>query len=134
MQRRCRRFLQEILLIKKDLPEGRSFSILASNAGVGSEAAVDGQDDTGNSGGHLVICEEEHTAQKFSGVNKAAHGGTRQDLAGTGLGGTILIEQQCPVLVGYDKTGSDGITADAGACKWVASHWVKLEMAAFAPE
>ena len=85
------------------------------HAGVSSEAAVDGQDNAGDSGSELVVGQEQHAAQQLVGVNETAGGSTGQDLGGTGGGGAVLVEQQSAVLVGHDEAGSDGVAADAGA-------------------
>ena len=104
--------------LEKPAPEGRLLNVSERlHAGVCSEACVDGQDNTGNSGSKLVVGQEQHAAQQFSGIDKAAHGGTVQNLGGTGSGSAILVEQQSAVLVGNQEAGSDGIAADAGAGK-----------------
>ena len=46
------------------------------HAGVSSEATIDGQDHAGNSGGELVVGQEQQTAQQLSGIHETAHGST----------------------------------------------------------
>ena len=56
------------------------------HAGVSSEAAVDGQDNAGDSGSEVVVGQEQHAAQQLVGINKAAHGVPAMILAERAVG------------------------------------------------
>ena len=107
---------------------------LLSHAGVGGEAGVDGQHHAGDGAGGLVVAQEEHTAQQLAALHEPVHGGARQNLGGAGGGGAVLVEEELPVLVGHQEPGAMALQRMPVPAKWVASHWVKLEMAALAPE
>ena len=70
------------------------------HTGVGREAAVDGQHHTGDEAGCFVIQQEEQTALQLTVFTEATHGGSGKDLAGTGRGCAILLEEETSVLIG----------------------------------
>ena len=89
--------------------------IKGSHTGVGGETAVDGQDNAGDKAGCFVIDEEQQAAFQLAVFAEAAHGGSGKDLAGTGRGRAILLEEQASVLIGNEEAGGNGIDADADA-------------------
>ena len=80
------------------------------HAGVGGEAAVDGQAYAGDEPGGVVIQQEQHrTHQVLLAVAEAAHGGAVQNPLGAGGGGAVVVIQQLGVLLGGEEAGGDGV-------------------------
>ena len=103
-------------------------------AGVGREAAVNGQHNAGDEACSLIIQQEQQAAGQILGLAEAAHGGAGQDLLGALGGGAVLIEQQGLILLGSKEAGSNGVDTDVALGEVDSQPLGKLLTAAFAPE
>ena len=87
------------------------------HAGIGSEACVHRQHNTGDSAGGLVVAQEQRSAQQLVSIHKTAGRCAIQDLGRASGRSAVLIEQQSLILSGYQEAGGNGIAADAGTGK-----------------
>ena len=97
----------------------------ASDAGIRREAAVDGKDNAGDEGCGVVIEQEQNRADQLLRLAEAPHRGRGKDFAGARRGRAVRVPQ---------KPGAMALTRMPILEKCTASHCVKLEIAAFAPE
>ncbi len=84
------------------------------HAGIGREAAVDGNRHAGDEACGIVVEQEQHrAAELLFAVAEAAHGRSGQDLARAGRGRAVRVEEQRRVLLGGEEAGGDGVDANA---------------------
>src|SRR5690606_20058913 len=85
-----------------------------SDAAVGAEAAVDGDDDARDEA-RGVGREPEHRAKQVIRLAEAVHRRVGDDLlAARGEISGFLVYQQIAVLFSQEKAGRDGVDADVG--------------------
>ena len=74
-----------------------------SDAGIGGETAVDGDDDARDEGGCLVVQKEQQRAVQLLAFTEAAHRGGGKDRAGARRGRAVRVPQQSGVLDVYKR-------------------------------